>query len=679
MKKVMTILAACFMLMNNLIEGECDRQENYSENAEKIEFLPFQCSYSEQEENGMAIVSLGSLDIYIPDGWQMETRQEEVMTQHVLVDVHTQHEGCYEHEIVITPYTISHMPENTLQLAGAMKEYFPVPVLYGLKGTGKTEEIEGCWMYGENHETEEQEYFLFLRENSSRKSPRGEGNEMELFHVRERGTYDYENLVRNFQDFMRYIYTTDNSAGEEYYYWFNRQSAAPLFVVMQSLGRDREGEVKVYQQGNYDTPIACVQVQNLTPGWIEIMDINGDGNEDFIRDYQLADPPYSAAYAIEEDFDGYLWDEEQNTFIYTPGKVMLEEYSYLWDESINLDSPKEEELIPEGLIEYLKAPLLESKEKIQDVMLPMESDYELTLEEVQELAGDNEDIANEIREIEIYSGSGTWLWVDVDNDGIKDIYLSEYLGGSLGSIYYYLFAGREDGSYELTDKMEELRQEFSFIKWKGKNYLAKITWGLAKKVNNGISLECYEDGAYQGGVWLAITPKEGGREIGTSYLKEEKYRSVEENLLEFAKQYQIGEEMGPGTAEAEDADVEYNRSSDLDNDGKEERYTLRIWKSTTYHSVDGIVFNVEDEEIDARIKEISDREEIPGLLLNMWVDKTECGNMIFFLYEEGLYDFHICGWLLSEDTEEKVVQVDCLSQVEVTKNIIDVNLGCIRH
>lgn len=684
--------------MNTNVEANTNAETNRNMDADtnekngpvNIEFLQSTLSYSEQKEGNDTIVSIGSLTLTLPMGWQIEIRQGDGMTQYVLVDVHSQcenekiegHKEGYEHEIVITPYEIPQMPEDTLQLAAAMKEYFPVPILYGLKDTTVADENKGCWMYGENRDTEEKEYFLFSQENLSAGR--------ELFHIRESNIYAYNYGVEAFWEFldeglvhMNDVPMTDyRNSKMEYYYYFNRKSGNSLFAVMSASGRDRDGVVRVYQQGNYDTPVASLTAQELYPERIGILDVNMDGNEDFVCNYRLLNPLNSLAFVEEEEFDGYLWDEEQNTFLYTAGDVMLAQYGDLWKRKNDPDSQRGAKLIPEGLIDYLSEHLLESREEIRDVMMPLVSDRELTLEEVQKLAGDNIAIKNEMLYIaSAYDGSGIWLQVDADNDGIEDIYLSEYLGGSLGSIEYYLFTGREDGSYELTDRLEELRMEFAFIEWEGKNYLAKTTWNFTKKVYDGISLECYEEGIYQGGVWLAITPKEGkdGREIQTSYLKEEKYSSLEEKLLEFAKEYQAEDRVELGTAETENEEADYKRSCDIDNDGEIEEYRLYLWQTTNYYTVDNIYFEAKEEEIDTRVLGMINEEKMKGIPLNMWIDKTEFGNVVFILYEEGLYDFHICGWLMSETGEEKLIQLDCQVQTEVAKNILGKEPGRVIH
>ena len=85
---------------------------------------------------------------------------------------------------------------------------------------------------------------------------------------------------------------------------------------------------------------------------------------------------------------------------------------------------------------------------------------------------------------------GTWLKTDADNDGVTDVFLFEYLGGSLGSVYYSLFQGQEDGSYLLTDERELLKEEFAFITFEGKQYMARTTWEFTKKLYDGSSFVC---------------------------------------------------------------------------------------------------------------------------------------------------------------------------------------------
>ncbi len=650
-----------------------------------VKIMACKAFYSEKKDGDETVLAIGNLTIRLPAGWQAEKRGEGAATQYILRDTHSRcedeevekHKEGYEHEIVIMPYVISGIPEDTLELAAEVREYFPTSVLYGIPGSGRAKEAEGCLMYGENRDTEEKEYFLFF----------GKGSKRHLFHVKESSIYAYTNEVENFGDFLYYglvqadgekdVKDSRSYDGQrEYYFWMNRKRGKPLFVVMKGSTGEEAGTVIVYQKGDYGSPLASQRVKELYPGQMEIVDIDQDGNGDFLCRYWLMDPLRSLAFADEEDFDGYLWDEERETFVYTSGAKMLSRYGGIWEEQRNRQGALDgAEKIPESLKEYLSGCLLSDREKLRDAMLPLVSDRELELAEVKELAEDNPVIRNEMQRIAAtYDGSGVWLMVDADNDGIEDVYLCEFLGGTLGSVSYHLFKGDGNGSYELTNKLEELKEEFAFLEWEGRNYLARTTWDFTKKVYNGVLLGCYEEGVFQGGVWLSITPKEGkdGREMETSYLKDEKYRDLEKGLIKLAKEYRSEDRIGPGTAESDDEGEEYRRSCDIDNDGNKERYRVSLWQTTNYYTVDQISFHAMEEGINDRVWELINEEENNGIPKNLWVDETRYGNVIYLLSEDGLYDFHICGWLLSETGREKLIQVTCRVQREVTEEVMAV-------
>lgn len=656
--------------------------------SERLKLVPAELDVEKREAGNYMEVTIGSLRLFLPEGWEFEQRQEEGVSRYILTDIHSQceseeitgHKDGYEHEIVITPYEISQMPELSLQLVEEIKAYFPVPVLKGVRGAETTDEISGCWLYGYDRDREEKEYFLFSE------TARGE---KELFHVRESAITRYQNDVEAFDEFMDEGLVWINGGEDdvpyqssieqmEYYFLLNENTDEPLLVVMHSAYGGYEGEpggIFVYRKGSYETVIAELSVAGLYPDFIGIRDMNEDGYEDFLCLGGLLNPFYSLGFIDDESFEGYLWDEERENFVYISGEQMLAKYGDVWEgrrynnERLENDNP-----VPASLSEYLLGYILKSKEELRDAMTALVSDRELTIEEVKELAKDNIDIKNELLSItSISDGMGIWLVVDADNDGIEDVFLCEYLGGTLGSVDYYLFAGQVDGSYELTDCQEGLKEEFAFINWDGKNYLAKTTWEFTKKVFDGISLEYYESGSYQGGVWLSITPQSGEDccRIETSYVKEERYYSLEGKMQDIAGSYHPEESLSPGTAESVDEEADYPRSSDLDNDGEIEAYRLSFWPTTNYYTVDHLEFIAQQEEISQQVQDIF--YEDGGIPKELWVDYTEYGNVIYVLCEDGLYDFHISGYRILKGEAEKLIQVDCKVQTQVTPQIINRN------
>lgn len=273
--------------------------------------------------------------------------------------------------------------------------------------------------------------------------------------------------------------------------------------------------------------------------------------------------------------------------------------------------------------------------------------------------------------LSVIDGSDIWLMVDGDNDGIEDIFMCDYLGGSGGPVYYHFFKGNSEGGYEHTDEYSIFKEEFGFLSFEGQNYLAQTTWDFGKKVYDGIRLTCYLEGIFQGGVVLKIVPKQG-EEIESfkiDYLKEEKLQALVEGLQKFSDNYVINREVLAGSAEQVNEDEKYNRAGDIDNDGIKEQYHLFMGYTTNYYTVDGMVFKAQEEELADTVYNLISGEI--GNFMGMWVDETEFGNVTYLLHEEGLYDFYISGYLFSRENDrwesQKLIQVTCKVQTEVVE------------
>lgn len=646
---------------------------------------PVDLDVNEQEWGNNRVVVIGSMMLILPLGWEMEQRvSEEGVTQYVIMDMHSKYDGkrsstseeqikghssMYEHEIFITSYEIKQMPEQTLQLAVELKEHFPDSVLYGVKDSEKTSDIKGCWFYGENSRIRQREYFLFSENEAGGK---------ELFYVQEgdSAVTAYNNDVESFWKLLdEEMVWTDNetyiaeryNTQMEYYFLFNMDEGKASSHSLLMTVQPESNVMSVYRMDDYENPVS-VQETAFYPNDLKRADINGDGYEDFLCRGWFFDSKYPLDFEQKEKFEGYLWDEERGAFVYVPGEEMLQQYGSFWEERRKEEDRKGGCQIPEELIDYLSGYLLKDEEQLKEAMLALVEDREIGMEEIAELADDNIDIKNDVLEIATaYQGSGIWLEADADNDGIKDIFLCKYLGGSLGAVYYSLYAGKEDGSYELTDCQSELKEEFAFINWQGKNYLAKTTWDFTKKVVDGISLECYEKGKYQGGVWFAITAKEGAkaRDIRSVCEKDGQYESLKNTLEKFARQYQWGYTVPCGSAEEENNGGDYARICDIDNDGQMEEYGVSLWQTTNYYTVDHLSFNAKEEELTQRIYDLTGADETGGIPLDLWVDETEYGNITYILYEDGLYDFHICGYFISGKESRRVIRTDCHVETEV--------------
>lgn len=630
------------------------------------------------EKDGVEDILFSYFAVSLPEGWDAKLRENEnKKMQCIIKDVHNEESGeedkkhvpFYEHEIIITAYEISGMPENPLRLVERLKQYFTVPVLYSVEPVDTTAEIAGtCWLYGKNRQKQEFEYFFFADCGDDR---------WELYHVAESTNTSIDYEIESFGDFLdeglvtitnkieKKTYGREQKA-QDYFLW-KGSANEQLLVVMEW---DRDVVIHAYKRDDYSEPISTVAVKSFNPGHIIIKDLDMDGDDDFLYKYWETE----IAKEGENDFEGCIWDEEKQRFTQLSHEEMLKQSIFLQEaqktaqEEFALSEEKIQAAIPKELIGYLSEYLLKSREELQTIMQPMVSDRELTIEEVQALAADNPCIKSKLLEIASCPwGMGTWLKTDADNDGVTDVFLCEYLGGSLGSVYYSLFQGQEDGSYLLTDERELLKEEFAFITFEGKQYMARTTWEFTKKLYDGIALDYYENGQYQGTAWIKIAEKtgEGARSTKLVYMADERYEKLCEGLNAFSLKYDSDIEEPVGTAEQEIETTEsYDRLCDIDNDGEDEYYHSYIWMSSNYYTVDYLIFSMQDEEKSNRINDVLFEDET-GVPLYVWVDETDFGNITYVLQEDGLYDFHINGFLITKDNYVKVIQTNCSVQTQI--------------
>ncbi len=239
------------------------------------------------------------------------------------------------------------------------------------------------------------------------------------------------------------------------------------------------------------------------------------------------------------------------------------------------------------------------------------------------------------------------------------------------------FKGDADGNYTASYVEGGVRQEFAFIQWEGKNYLAQTTYDYDKKSYDGIWLTSYENGTVKDSLWLHMVAAKGEeachKEI--SYLAAEDYRSLQEFPLQYSEENPYlkvetieGQDQPEGTAEIYNASQEeYRWQSDLDNDGEPENYEKNIWYPSNYWAVSHLSFYIKNAEekgtLEENLNEIFSEEE--GCALFLWVDETAFGNVTYLLFEDGLYDFHINGYLGSEECFEKLLRVDFRFDLDV--------------
>lgn len=121
-----------------------------------------------------------------------------------------------------------------------------------------------------------------------------------------------------------------------------------------------------------------------------------------------------------------------------------------------------------------------------------------------------------------------------------------------------------------------------------------------------------------------------------------------------------------GTAEKENNESDYNRSSDINNDGSVEQYDISLWQTTNYYTVDSLSFIPESKDACIAMYDIAQEDDGSGTCMNLWVDKTDYGNITYVLYEKTSMISIFAAISSRLIKYQKLIQTDCHVQTEVT-------------
>lgn len=241
---------------------------------------------------------------------------------------------------------------------------------------------------------------------------------------------------------------------------------------------------------------------------------------------------------------------------------------------------------------------------------------------------------------------------------------------------FVLFKGQPDGTYKGTTSFSSVMQEFGVIQYNGKNYLCTTDFNYSKKIYNGLTIYCYEDGKQVEEAVLRLTPE--SYEVKIDECADETYENLAESTAEQSLSYKklvdTYENVLGGAEQCIEVDDKKGCKSDIDNDGSMETYSKWIWTPSNMGTSEGLVFDASDEEEDAGSEQAGEAihygagEESEPIM--MWVDASERGNIVSVMYRTGLDDFEIIGYLVSESGYEKVYRItaDVLYKVTANRN-----------
>lgn len=317
--------------------------------------------------------------------------------------------------------------------------------------------------------------------------------------------------------------------------------------------------------------------------------------------------------------------------------------------------------IPDGLIDLLSEAMMDNTEK--ETLEAMIKDRELSDEELWETASANREIGCIIMDIGWY-GSSQVVLGDGDNDGIEDILAEIYSGGSGGFTEFAFFKGQPDGTFAYTGSYSHVMEEFALICYEGKNYLCRTTYDYNKKMYNGLDLFYYEDGRRKESVSLYFVPET--YQVQVKSYASEAYKAYAEayftagDCMEASDRINRGGDF-IGSAETKGEDGYF---CDLDNDGETESYERYIWYPSNMMQY-GLLFQCEDVPM---ADEAIYQSEQDGFPVIFWVEEADGENIMNVLYQTGLYDFHLAGFVIGEEDYKQVYDIECLAECTVVSD-----------
>lgn len=348
----------------------------------------------------------------------------------------------------------------------------------------------------------------------------------------------------------------------------------------------------------------------------------------------------------------------------------------------NHKNPTTTSYISKDLLGLISNSILNSTEN--DVLKNMVSDEKLSDKEITAYTSDAT-VAEYKKQLDEFGGFV--LLVDVDNDGIDDLFFLIDDGGSMGNNSRILLKGNTDRSFYKTSYIEDVTQELAFIKYSGKNYLIETSFDYNYKKYNGINVAYFEDGQIYEKVYLTLTADEYNATIVSL---EDKYRALAEKASDIAQEhYDIADmdaEILTGDAETAINEVDYKSykkdlhfldynwfSSDLNNDGINEIFTKGIFETSTLRTSRCL----QDALITDTIPESGVYPEIfkyyniavKGTLEMFWVSTVDCENIINLITYNSITDYAVNGYLVKGESVLKVYEVNFKGNRKVVSTI----------
>lgn len=343
--------------------------------------------------------------------------------------------------------------------------------------------------------------------------------------------------------------------------------------------------------------------------------------------------------------------------------------------------------IPQGLLDEIDGVIAAGEDPVilskigdgkESAVLGAACGRELTEEEALALAEQDMAVRQQVQMAARFNYSYTILEADCDNDGTVDLAWQldgYYIGGMSGNVEYVFLQGQQDGSYAETDSFSESRETFNVISYEGKNYLCYVGYEPAEMIYNGYIVRSYVNGKMVEEARIhEVRDYYESPQIWAEAGYEKLAADMAEKCDALKGQFDEGklidgeaERWTNGMPEQPSAYEPVSYKCDLDNDGKEEKYSKWTRELSFFDGGVHLEFRVEADGVDGDDAQGEGNKGLAALVEEMeastdepvalWVEEYAGKNIVQVLYLTGLDDYRITGYLVGETDCNRVYEI----------------------
>lgn len=228
----------------------------------------------------------------------------------------------------------------------------------------------------------------------------------------------------------------------------------------------------------------------------------------------------------------------------------------------------------------------------------------------------------------------TAIQADGDNDGIDDIIVMNFRGGTSGLCDLEFYKGTKDKSYTLTDLYNCVLTSFGVLNYEGKNYVVLKEFDYNTNYYNGYTLLLFDNGILADGKYISLEAEDYDMNI---IQEDDSFAGIEEVKKTLSKKsypsiLENSEYVIYGNAEQQKKDSDFEYSCDIDNDGVDEYYNKNMSFPSSLGITMKLVYEFDSSNNLEGIDELLTRENEE--LYSFWIDKVGDKNVLYVYFGE---------------------------------------------